>query len=93
MIYDEVVAARQTAEASGVKFQNDLEEHIEDIEIKIGLRFDSVGAALENHKKFLAAQGKEWDDTPVELDWRMQDREIPGTYMNDPNDPARKGRR
>lgn len=92
MIYDEIVEARQTAQSAGAKFENTLEEQIEDVEIQIGLRFDSVAYALEQHKKLLALQGKEWDETPVEMDWRMQDREIPGTFMGDPNDPARKGR-
>jgi hypothetical protein len=93
MIYDEIVTSRQVQEAAGKTYQNDLAEQIEDVEIQMGLRFDNVAYALEQHKKLLALQGKEWDDTPIEMDWRMQDREIPGTYMGDPNDPARKDRK
>lgn len=91
LILDDMTAARRAQEAAGAKFELSLEEAIERFEENIGLRFDYDALALENHKKWTAAQGKEWDDTPVEQDWRMQDREIPGNYMGNPNDPARKG--
>lgn len=92
MIIEDLVAERRTKEAAGNTYEIDLEEQIQRLDETLGLAVDYDAIALENHKKWLAAQGKEWDDTEVEKDWRMQDREIPGNYMGNPNDPARKGR-
>lgn len=88
---DDIIAERRAVEARGGKYERSLDEQIERFEEAIGLRTDWEALAMENHKKLLALQGKEWDDTPIETDWRMQDREIPGNYMGNPNDPARKG--
>jgi hypothetical protein len=48
---------------------------------KIGLKVDPAAAALEAMKAFYKATGREWDDTPVEADWRERDEEIPGNYI------------
>lgn len=68
---------------SGSKKESDdpVEVTIERWQEKIGLKVDPAAEALEAMKRFYAATGKEWDDTPVEVDWRMRDEEIPGNYM------------
>jgi hypothetical protein len=88
----DITAERRSAEARGGKYELTLDEQIERFEESIGLRVDWEAVTLEQHKKWLAAQGKEFDGTPIQLDWRAQDREIPGNYMHNPNDPARKGK-
>jgi hypothetical protein len=68
---------------SGSKKESDdpVEVIIERWQEKIGLKVDPAAEALEAMKRFYKATGKDWDDTPVEVDWRMKDEEIPGTYM------------
>jgi hypothetical protein len=68
-----------------------LGEQIALFEEKIGLREDPAAIALELHKRLLAAQGKEWDDTPVGAgsgQWWDQDVEF--TDMADLDAPQRK---
>jgi hypothetical protein len=89
---DDLVAERRAVEARGGKYELTLEEQIERFDETIGMRKDWEALALAQHRAWLESQGKEWDDTEVEQDWRMQDREIPGNYMGNPNDPARKGK-
>lgn len=93
MIVEDITQARLAAESAGGKFELTLDETIGRLEEQFGIRFDPAAHALAQHKAWMEAQGREWDETPVEKDWRMQDREIPGTYMGDPNDPARKQER
>jgi hypothetical protein len=68
---------------SGSKKDSDdsVETHIERWQEKVGLRVDPAAAALEAMKAFNKMRGIPWDDTPVEMDWRERDEEIPGTYM------------
>ena len=89
---DDIVAERRAVEARGGQYQMSLDEQLERFDETIGMRFDFDALALAQHRAWLESQGKEWDDTEVEQDWRMQDREIPGNYMGNPNDPARKGK-
>jgi hypothetical protein len=68
--------------AAGAKWEgtNDpLGDDIEKFEERIGLRDDPQAWAMEQHKAFLKAQGKEWDDTPVAAgsgQWWDQDVEF-----------------
>lgn len=43
---------------------------------------DPAAEALKAMQAFYKATGREWDDTPVEVDWRAKDEEIPGNYMS-----------
>lgn len=54
--------------AAGAKWEgtdDPLGDDIRRFEERIGLREDPHAVALAMHRQFLAAQGKEWDDTPV----------------------------
>lgn len=54
--------------AAGAKWEgtdDPLGDDVRRFEERIGLRDDPMAWALEQHKLFLKAQGKEWDDTPV----------------------------
>lgn len=68
---------------SGSKKESDdrVETIIEHWEEKMGLRVDPAAEALKAMQAFYKATGREWDDTPVEVDWRAKDEEIPGNYM------------
>ena len=73
--------------AAGAKWEgtsDPLGDQVTQFEERIGLRDDPAAWALEQHKAFLAAQGKEWDDTPVtggSGEWWDQDVEF--TSMSD----------
>jgi hypothetical protein len=59
--------------------EDPLGESIIRFEERIGLRDDPEALAMEMHKRFMAAQGKEWDDTPVGAgsgQWWDQDAEF-----------------
>jgi hypothetical protein len=68
--------------AAGGKWEHSddpLGDSIVRFEERIGLRDDPAALALEMHKRFLAEQGKEWDDTPVGAgsgEWWDQDVEF-----------------
>jgi hypothetical protein len=68
--------------AAGAQWKDSSDPLGDDIvrfEERIGLRDDPAAWALEQHKLFLAAQGKEWDDTPVSAgsgQWWDQDVEF-----------------
>lgn len=68
---------------SGSKKEADdpVETLIERWQETIGLKVDPAAEALAAMKAFYKMTGREWDDTPVEQDWRERDEEIPGTYM------------
>lgn len=54
--------------AAGAKWEgtdDPLGDDIRRFEERIGLRDDPNAWALAMHKQMMAAQGKEWDDTPV----------------------------
>ena len=72
--------------AAGAKWETEdpLGDAVRKFEEQVGLRDDPNAWALEQHKKMLAAQGKEWDDTPVKGgsgQWWDQDVEF--TEMSD----------
>jgi hypothetical protein len=80
--------------AAGGKWENSdnpLEDSIVRFEERAGLRENPEEIALELHKRFLADQGKEWDDTPVSAgsgQWWDQDVEF--TDMADLDQQARR---
>lgn len=80
---DEMVMEDREFRYSGGKKPTDdpVETHIEHWEEKIGLKVDPDAEALKAYKAWRASQGLEWDDTPVQLDWRERDEEIPGEYI------------
>ena len=68
-----------------------LGDDIRRFEERIGLRDNPEALALEMHKQFLAAQGKEWDDTPVGAgsgQWWDQDVEF--SSMSDLDTAAKR---
>jgi hypothetical protein len=68
--------------AAGGSYENPLDERIKRMEEELGIRFDPYAFALFMHKKImLPLRGLDWDDSPVEQDWRLRDEEIPGTYV------------
>lgn len=89
LIIEEMITEDREFRWSGSKKQSDdpVETHIQRWEEKIGLRIDPAAMALEAMKAFYKATGKVWDDTPVEVDWRQKDEEIPGTYMGGSKGP------
>jgi hypothetical protein len=82
--------------AAGGKWEHSddpLGDSIVRFEERIGLRDDPAALALEMHKQFLAAQGKEWDDTPVGAgngEWWNQNVEF--TDMSDLDRQAERRR-
>jgi hypothetical protein len=79
------------AGASWKDSDDPLGDQVQRFEERIGLRDDPEALALEMHKQFLRAQGKDWDDTPVGAgngEWWDQDVEF--TDMSDLDAEARR---
>jgi hypothetical protein len=95
LIIDEMTIEDRAMRAAGHKFEDPLDDRIQYFEERIGLRVNPEEVAMALHKQRLAAMGIPWDDTQVQVDWRMQDQEFKGgqaNYMGNPNDPARHER-
>lgn len=93
LIIDEMIIEDRKFRWSGNKKDSDdpVETAIERFEEKIGLRVDPAAEALKAMKAWYKATGREWDDTPVDVDWRERDEEIPGVYMGGSKGEAGQG--
>jgi hypothetical protein len=83
--------AQMAAGAQWKDSTDPLGDAVQRFEERIGLRENPEDIALELHKQFLKAQGKEWDDTPVSGgsgNWWDQDVEF--TDMSDLDREAKR---
>lgn len=85
--------------SAGAKFTDSddpLGDQVLRFEERAGLRFNPEDIALEAHRNWLRAQGKDWDDTPVGAGngqwWDTNVEWTPRTTMSDLDSEAARAR-